>query len=169
MTKLSKIETVTVNQGRVMDADTIPKNGQNSKSQISKGIFLKKMSFSLLVIGIVICGLFFTSCGGTPSSIVKKAMNAVMKKDADKYFEYAYYLDTYDKQIFIQRVVDSESRLEKFEIQDERIFSNGEKAKVFVKVFYESGNVGTDIIVLDKFSSGWKIVEDKSRGILYYP
>ena len=96
-------------------------------------------------------------------------MNAVMKKDADAYFEYAYYLDGYDKQIFIQSVVDSDIRLEKFEIQDERIFANGEKAEVFVKVFYENGNVSTDRILLDKFSSGWKIVEDKSRGILYYP
>ena len=57
-----------VNQYYVMEVDAISKNGWSPKIQINCGTFLKKSFFSLLAVGIVICGLLFISCGGSAIS-----------------------------------------------------------------------------------------------------
>ena len=157
------------NLSGVMEAETISKNGASSKSHTSRGNILRKTSFALFAIGLMICGLLFTSCGsrggssgsGSPSSAVKNALNAYLKKDAETVFKYYYNLSDYQKESLRQELAsDSDYNLVKFEIQDERIFDNGEKAEVIVKLILKNGNENTGNLQLVKTGSGWKLVRN---------
>ena len=159
-----KIETAVANQSGAMEADTISKNGRSLKSQMSRGFF-----FKYLVIAAFGVAVTFTSCGGgsgsgggnTPSSVVKKALNAIIKKDADTAFTYFYNLSENEKESERRQLEsDSDYSIVKFEIQDERIFDNGEKAEVIVKVFFKNGSDYINKIPLVKTSNGWKLVKN---------
>jgi hypothetical protein len=155
---------------------------------------LKMKKIISITVFTLICGLLFTSCGGggnSPSSVVKKALNAHKQKnveelskyfydisDSDKVAMRRYYFEKfdYDKCLRQNSGFASDSEVEsycrevavnfekyrndieivKFEIQDERIFDNGEKAEVVVKIFYRGGEEHTEKMQLMKTSNGWK-------------
>ena len=137
-------------------------NGVSPKNHRSRGNLLMKVCFSLLVANIIICGLLFTGCGvggNSPSSVVEKALNASIKRDADAALK-CYYNVSDDEKESLRRLLakeESDYDVVKFEIQDERIFDNGEKAEVIVKVLLRNGRTDTNGLQLVKTSSGWKI------------
>ena len=137
-----------------MEADTISKHGRSSKSQTSRGNILRRVCF-----GLVFCGLFFTGCSSnSPSDVVKKAFNAVKQKDVDTFLKYTFGIsDSLEERLRNEDGIDRMSDFVKFEIQDERIFDNGEKAEVVIKFFRENGNNKTENMPLVKTKSGWKI------------
>jgi len=161
-------EAAAIDSG-AMEVDTISKNGRSSKSLMSRKHFL-----SYFVIAALVVSAAFTSCGSrgsggsggsvsgnTPSSAVKKALNAYVKKDAEEVFKYYYNLLDYQKErLRYELENDNDYSLVKFEIQDERIFDNGEKAEVIVKVFAKNGSEQITKMPLVKTSSGWKLVQN---------
>ena len=144
-----------------MEAETISKNEASQKSQMSRGNFFRNVGIALLAMGLMIGGLLFTSCsvgGNSPSSVVKKVMKATMQKDADAVFKCFYSLPDYRKESLRNQFEKaSEYDMVKFEIQDERIYDNGEKAEVTVKTYLKNGREDTDKVPLVKTTSGWKI------------
>ena len=122
---------------------------------------------------ILICGLFFTGCSigaNSPSSIVKKVLNAVIEKDASAW---KYFYNTSDSQKNELRELFREieegtalNTLVKFKIQDERIFDNGKKAEVIVETIHKHpSEQGEEFSRTEKFSlvktkNGWKILWD---------
>jgi hypothetical protein len=164
MKKLVFVEgqAVANNSGAMETRDHL-KNRASSKSQQRRMNIWRRACFGLLVTGIMTCGLLLTGCGGgssTPSSVTKKALNAWVKGDVDKFIECVYDLSNSHKERVREEL--KEDELVKFEIQDERIFDNGEKAEVIVKFFFkgDSGDGETDKLKLVKTGSGWKL--DKS-------
>ena len=147
---------------RAMESETIQKNGASPKSHMSRGNFGRKICLTLFASSVMICGLLFTGCsgGGTPSSVVSKAMEALIKKDAETVFKYYYNLSDYQKKELRDGLSrDSDYDLVKFGIQDERIFDNGEKAEVIVKGLCKNGSERTNKLSLVKTSNGWKLVQ----------
>ena len=127
---------------------------------------MKKMTLILMV---MFCGLLFSGCGGgTPSSVVEKAVNAVIQADADELFKYLYDCPDHRKMYirdYFERSEYSHSThvyfiyrgVVNFKIESERIFDNGDKAEVIVNSFIKSGEGRTDAFQLVKTSNGWKI------------
>ena len=143
-----------------LEPKTMRKNGEMPKNQRSRGNFLRKTNIVLLAASIMICGLLFTGCGGdSPSSVVKKALNATIQKNADAVFKYYYNLSDYDKKSLRETIGrdHGDYDLVKFTIQDERIFDNGEKAEVVVKFLFKNGHETTTKLQLVKTGNGWKI------------
>ena len=110
----------------------------------------------------------------SPSSVVKKTWNAYIQKNYDEYLKYWHQvpfgltteamnefmntkLTLFD--IELDRTIHDLGPV-KFEIQNERIFNNGEKAEVIAKFFYKEGEVHTFSQLLVKTSSGWKFTLD---------
>ena len=145
---------------RVMEPETIEKNGTSSKSRISRGNFLRKACFALLP--VVFCGLMFIGCGGnsnSPSSVVERANKAIIQKDVDAYLKCFYDISDRNVEDLRQALKEeTEWDIVKFEILDESIFDNGEKAKVTFKVGMRNGSEDTYTVNLVKTKSGWKIL-----------
>ena len=157
------IETAVANRSEAMEARDHFKNGASSKSLMSRKYFL-----SYFVIAALVVSAAFTSCGSrgsgggsgnTPSSAVKKVLNAVIKNDADEVIKHFYNLSESEKNNLRAGVEREKDRgIVSFEIQDERIFDNGEKAEVIVKSVTKNGREETDKYSLVKTSSGWKLL-----------
>ena len=110
---------------------------------------------------VIIFSILFVGCS-TPSSVVKKTMNAYIQKDSETVFKYYYNLSDSDKENLRKEFKNDndEYNIVNFKIQDERIFSNREKAEVIIKCFFKNGNEVTDNKPLVKTRSGWKLVRD---------
>ena len=161
MIQLGNLIVVVSNQSALMEAESISKKEISLKSHKNWVNFFRKASFMLLKTFVIIFGLLFIGCS-TPSSVVKKAMNAYIQKDADMVFKYYYNLSDEEKEnLRIEFKSDDDNiRIVKFEIQDERRFNNRENAEVIVKCFFKSGNEVTTNTPLVKTRSGWKLVRD---------
>ena len=125
------------NLNRVMDPDTISKNGTNPKNQMSRG----NLNLTIIVVCFSIC-LQFTGCisgrssgSGTPSSITDKWFSAITKKDYKTAAKYSYlgvdYTDE-DKAKGLEQLI--KVAIVKYEIKDEQISADGENATVTVTV-----------------------------------
>jgi len=152
------VEAAVANFGGAMEAETISKHWRSSKSQMSRGNFLKKTCLAVLAVVVMICGLLFSGCSSdTPSSVVKKMLNAAKQKDGDAFVKYWYDLSDSDKMLLRNEVKRGDYNDVKFEIKDERIYDNGEKAEVIVIFFDKEGDKEKTYIQLIKTSNGWKI------------
>jgi hypothetical protein len=105
------------------------------------------------------------SSGNSPSSVVKEAFTAFLKQDAETFLGYFYDLSASQKMKLrekigkpsgkVDEINDGKDYTKMFEVQDERIFDNGEKAEVILKFH---GHEKTEKISLVKTSSGWKML-----------
>ena len=57
-------DLAVANYSRAMETDTISKNESSLKNLMSRGNFLRKSSFVLLVASVIFCVLLFVGCGG---------------------------------------------------------------------------------------------------------
>ena len=160
---------------------------------IALGIAVLALSFVIVILVAVDesseNGLFdnLISNGDTPSNVVRKAYNALLNKDFETYLTYLYEVPE-ASDLMLAKVVFipfAEKLVEEFglsvvnvEIQNERIFNNGEKAEVIVildieldnldkfeldeyfKEYLKNGITRTEKVSLVNTNNGWKIISD---------
>ena len=70
------VETAVANWNGAMEADTISKNGRNSKSQMSRGIFFRIVCFAVLA---VVFSSIFVACSSSDDKNSKTVENGYLE------------------------------------------------------------------------------------------
>jgi len=152
---------------RVMESETISKNGASSKSQTSRGNARLLSADVYKFFAMLVFAVILVSCGGgntsTPSGVCNKFYSAIAKKDyktAAKYYYSTIYTD--DEKIYnIEQQWMYLSATWKYELKDEQISADGKKATV-TAIFklkaedYEE-DISKEIRLIKTESDGWML------------
>ena len=118
---------------------------------------MKRRIFNVLAVVAIATMFTGCGCGNSPSSVVEKAAKAILQKNYEEYILYTYNISERDKNRLLQSSKIFWHDPVKFEIQEERIYDNGEKAEVILKYYFNNGTHQKQEIPLVKTSNGWKI------------
>ena len=118
-----------------------------------------------IVLGFVVSVIFVGCSGTSPSSITDKWFSAVVKKDYKTAAKYSYALELTEeeKMYIIKKETDGAEVMWSYEIKDEQISADGEKAIVAIYATVENDiakdREGTNIkiFLIKTKTDGWKV------------
>ena len=121
-----------------------------------------KLVFNTIV-SAMLCGVMFVSCGGdknTPMDVADKIYKAALKKD---YVAYAKFFDIAENEKsdfaeFIKLLAADTNPVVEHKVWGVRIFNDGTKAVITLKVVRKDGKEDTERVCFVKKNRRWKAI-----------